>query len=237
MIQRKKLIGIAVAVAMALIGTGLLVAYVRGAHSDRLKSQQSVSILVVSSQIPKGTPAAELGSRVKSELVPSTVVAKGAVTSVQALAGQVALVDLQPGEQVLQSRFAPPTAAASTGVPPGLLQVTVSIDMPRSVGGQLRAGETVGVVASFDDPPATHMILQKVLVTDVRTDAGVPVKTNAEDASPATKSLWVTMAMDAPSVERVVYTGEHGRLWLALEPLDAPGTGTKVLDRASVVVP
>lgn len=235
MIQRKKLIGVAVAVAMALIGTGLLVAYVRGAHHQRLSTDQSVSVLVVSGPISKGTRADEIGPKVKTELVPQNVVAKGAVTSIQALSGQVAIVDLQPGEQVIQSRFAPPTAAASNGVPPGLLQVTVSIDLPRSVGGQLRAGETVGVVASYEDTRHTHMILQKVLVTDVRTDAGAPVKTNSEDVSPVAKGLWVTLALDAPSVEKVVHAAEFGRIWLALEPLDAPGTGTKVLDEASVM--
>jgi hypothetical protein len=40
--------------------------------------------------------------------------------------------------------------------------------------------------------------------------------------------------LDAPSVERVVYAAEHGRLWLSQEPMDAPGTGTKLQDRVSV---
>jgi pilus assembly protein CpaB len=234
MIQRNKLIGVIVSVAMALVGTGLLVAYVRGAHHQGLKSSEAVSVLVVSGPITKGTRADDIASKVKSAMVPANVVAKGAVTSIQALAGQVAIVDLQPGEQVLQSRFAPPTAAASAGIPPGLLQVTVPIDLARAVGGQIRAGDTVGVVASFDDPPTSRMILQKVLVTGVRTDAGVPVKTNAQDASPAAKGLFVTLALDAPSVERVVFAAEHGRLWLSQEPMDAPGTGTKIQDRTSV---
>jgi hypothetical protein len=46
--------------------------------------------------------------------------------------------------------------------------------------------------------------------------------------------VFVTLALDAPSVEKVVFAAEHGRVWLALEPKDANEGGTKVQSRAGV---
>jgi hypothetical protein len=44
----------------------------------------------------------------------------------------------------------------------------------------------------------------------------------------------VTLAMDAPSVERVVYGAEWGKLWLAAEPANAPQGGTKIVNAGNV---
>ena len=172
-VMRTKIAGIVAAVVLAGVGTFLLVGYVNGAEDRALKGERPTPVLVVSDTIPKGTRAEELGGKVKLEQVPAKVKAAGAVTSVNALSGQVAVVDLMPGEQVVSTRFAAQASAAATGVPPGMLQVTVALDAVRAMGGQVRAGDTVGVVVSFDDPATTHLILHKVRVTSVRTPCAV----------------------------------------------------------------
>jgi pilus assembly protein CpaB len=233
-IMRNKLIGIVASVAMALIGTGLLVFYVRGSDDDGSTSQGSVQVLVVSTPIPKGTKAEELTGKVRLEAVPANVAAPGALSSLTSLDGQVTLVDLGSGDQLAPSRFGPPAVTAAPGVPPGLLQVTLPIDKVRAVGGQLRAGDLVGVVASFDDPATSRMILQKVKVTGVRTAEGVSVKSEAQGNAPTSTLLHVTLALDAAQVERVVFAAEYGRLWLSAEPANAPATPTKLQTKASV---
>ena len=47
-------------------------------------------------------------------------------------------------------------------------------------------------------------------------------------------NLLVTLAVDAPSAERIVFTAEHGTVWLALDPETAPSEGTKVWTRAGI---
>ena len=234
MIMRNKLIGIVASVAMALIGTGLLVFYVRGSNDTSSSNEGSVQVLVVSTPIPKGSKAEELAGKVRLEAVPTNVAAAGALTSMVSLDGQVTLVDLGPGDQLVASRFGPPAVTAAPGVPPGLLQVTLPIDTVRAVGGQLRAGDLVGVVASFDDPGTSRMILQKVKVTGVRTAEGVTVKSEAQANAPTSSLLHVTLALDAAQVERVVFAAEYGRLWLSAEPENAPATPTKLQTKASV---
>lgn len=144
----------------------------------------------------------------------------------------------------------------------GSLEVTISLAPERAVGGQLAPGSRVAVVASFDPfeisstqpvqlegieipqegktPNSTHIIRHKVLVTSVQAGSTPEPATDEGDegeplATPAPAgSLLVTLALDAPSVERVVFAAEHGRIWLAIEPEEASEEGTGVQTRGTV---
>ena len=233
MIQRQKLIGIIASVVLAGIGTGLLVAYVRGAEDRALKGEQPKNVLVVKEAVPTGTKVEDLAGKIGTEKIPAKVVADGALSSVNSVAGQVTAVDLLPGDQLVTSRFAPSSQAALLGLSPDLLQVTVSLDPVRALAGEVREGDTVGVLASFDDPETTRLMLHKVPVTRVRNVAGSQVTTNPQGDTPTTK-LMVTLALDGPNVEKVVFAAEHGRLWLSAEPKDASEGGTKVQTKAAI---
>jgi pilus assembly protein CpaB len=233
--MRNKLVGIAASLAMAVLGTALLVFYVHGAHNRASGADRgSVQVLVVAEPITKGARAEELAGKVRLERVPPNLVAAGALNSMSSLSGQVALVDLGRGDQLVPSRFGAPAVTDAPGVPPGKLQVTIPIDPVRAVGGQLRAGDSVGVVASFDDPQTSRMILEKVKVTGVRTQEGVAVKSEAQGSAPSSTLLHVTLALDAGQVERVVFAAEYGHIWLSAEPDNVPATPTKLQNKSSV---
>jgi pilus assembly protein CpaB len=235
--MRRKLMGIIAAVALASVGTLVLVAYVQSARNSALAQEQMVEVLVVSKPVPKGMKGDQLAAFVEVDEVPAKVKAEGAVTDLSTVASLVADVDLTPGEQLLASRFVEPAVAAQGDVPPGLLQVTVTLPVDRALGGRIRAGQTVGVVATFED--ATHLMLHKVLVTDVQAEQ-VPT---GEGTAPETGmprqstggNYMLTLAVDAPAVERLVFAAETGKLWLASEPLDAPQVGTKIVNRGNVL--
>lgn len=234
MVMRNKVIGIVASVAMAAVGTALLVWYVRGADDRSTRSDRTVEVLVVSEPIPKGTRASEMAGRVRLDKVPADLAAAGALRSLSDLSDQVTQLDLGAGDQLAASRFGPPAVTNGPNVPQGLLQVTVPVETVRAVGGQLRAGDLVGVVASFEDPETSRMIAQKVKVTGVRTADGTNVKSQAQGNAPSSPLLHVTLALDAAQVERVVFAAEHGRLWLSAEPANAPNTPTEVQSKATV---
>jgi pilus assembly protein CpaB len=229
--RRQKVIGIVASVVLAAVGTALLVAYVRGAADSAAPVEETANVLVVSATIPKGMKAEDIGASVRLEQVPVKIVTKDALASTSPLAGKVAAVDLLPGEQLVPSRFSAPNEVQ--GVAPGMLQVTIAVDAVRAVGGQVRKGDTVAVTMSFEDPQTTHLVLHKVRVTDVRTADGAPLTTPASGPAP-TGNLLVTMAVDGPSVERIVFGAEYGRIWLSWEPKEANESGTKVLTKAGV---
>lgn len=149
----RRAVAVAGAVILAALGTFLLVSYVRGAEQRALEGEELVTVLVVEAPIAEGTDAESLHGAVRQEDVPVKVVATGSVSSLADLSGRVAAVDLVPGEQILESRFVTEEAYAARtriDVPPDLLQVTVSLDPARAVGGQLLAGDHVAVIASFE---------------------------------------------------------------------------------------
>ena len=258
--MNRRTLGAVASLLLASLGTFVLIAFVRSAEDRAVAGEALVPVVVVKERVPAGTPASELGDRVAVERVPAKVRAADAVDDIAVLESRVAAIDLLPGEQVAAARFVTAEAVRPSGVsvPQGLLEVTVSLEPERAVGGVIRPGGTVGVLASFEPfeissegpfrldgatlpkdakaPNSTHLILHKVLVTRVQSDTSfTPKAGDAEATAPAPGgNLLVTLALDAPSVERVVFAAEHGTLWLANEPRDASETGTRVQTRGSI---
>jgi pilus assembly protein CpaB len=208
-----------------------------------------VDVLVADQPIPEGTSGDQLVDLVRTEKVPAKTAVEGRVTDLAALSGEVAEVDILPGEQLLAGRFVSPDALVApdqVDVPAGLQEVSVLLEPQRAVGGRLAAGDTVGVVVSLtfqDGTSATHAVLHKVLVTQVQ-GAPTPVDPATQDGQdPATASagtpvpsasLMVTLAVNAAQAEAVVFGVEHGTLWLSLEPAGADTGGTDVVTQGNI---
>jgi pilus assembly protein CpaB len=246
---RRKWIGIVAALLLATLGTLLLVGYVQAAKSEALSGEQLVRVLVVEEPIDKGMAAADVKDRVQVVDVPAKVRVEGAVGDLSELGGLYADVDLLPGEQLTRTRFASQGDAARGEAPAGLLQVTVALEPERALGGNVRAGDTVGALLSFDPfetddgrktANTTHLELHKVLVTNVQFQslggAAVALEEVAAEGvdSAAQGKYLVTLAIDAPAVEQLVFAAEHGFVWLSAEPKDASEGGTKIVTRGNV---
>ena len=273
--MNRKWIGVIVAVVLAAVGTWVIVQYVQGADDRALEGEETVSVLVVDTQIAAGTAGEDIAGSVRVELVPVKVQAPGSLGSVEdleSLEGLVASVDLIPGEQVLTARFITPQLLEEQDdiiVPDGLLEVTLSLTPERAIGGVIRPGDRIAIFASFDsftsdagesgDEPTpepgaeegptaeesiatketTHIILHKVLVTNVQVEE-LPAENTAEDTSTATLELsptgrlLVTLALEPENAERFVFTAEFGTVWLAEESATVDETGTSIQDISTV---
>lgn len=235
--MRRRLLAAAAALLLVAAGTVVLLAYVRGAESRAFAGVQTVEVLVADAVIPAGTPGSALAELVSTEVLPAKAALPGRVTDLAALADRVATVDLEPGEQLLGSRFVRPDELQAPGtvpVPEGMQEVSVVLEPQRAVGGRLAAGDTVGVLVSMTDPVATHSVLHEVLVTQVQ-GAPAPPAAPADGTVAATSapvpsgSLMITFAVTAAQAEAVVFGAEHGTVWLSLEPADPDVSGTAVL--------
>lgn len=224
-----------VAVLLAALGTFVLLSYVNGADERALAGTRTVEVLVVSAPIPAGTSADDLADLVTTTPLPSNVVLTGGVTSLDDLEGRVATVDLEVGEQLLDSRFISPAdlqALDEVEIPAGLHEITIALEPQRVIGGEIAAGDTVGVFLSDMEGKTTHLVLHKALVTNVQ---GLSPVLEPEGDTPVAEALppgdvMVTLALDAPSAEKLVFGMEQGMVWLSAEPLDADENGTIVLD-------
>ncbi|MFM1726400.1 RcpC/CpaB family pilus assembly protein [Rhodococcus sp. PAM 2766] len=243
--MRTRIIAAICAVVLAVVGTLALISYVRGADARALEGTRTVDVLVATETIPRNTPATSLVGLVAVKKLPEMAVLPERVTSLDQLSGKVALTDLLPGEQLVSARFADPATARSQdqgGIPEGMQEVTVLLEPQRALGGHIAPGDTVGVFMSFSPPVKnyeTNLRLHKVRVTRVQGTFSKAEEgdSNAVDAapSPAPKEAFlVSLAVDVPMAERVVFAAEHGTIWLSNEPLSSNEAGASVVSPEGV---
>ncbi len=274
--MNRKVLGVLASVALAGVGAFLVLSYVNAADERALADQEVVEVLVVAQTVAAGERVENLGDRVKSALVPAKVQAPGSLASLDGLEGKVAAVDLQPGEQLLASRLIAQETFLEAEepeleIPPGTLQVTVSLEPDRAVGGKLAPGDTVAVFASFDpfnvetvEPGelepfigvatdeekagvakktsnSTHIILHKILVTGVQIERLPQNRASADDSEGSsgpdlapTGNLLITLALEPPDAEKVVFTAEHGMVWLGHETESVNEAGTRIQTRGTI---
>lgn len=240
--MRRRFLAAVAALLLVVAGTVVLLGYVRGAENRAFAGVRTVEVLVADAPIPAGTPGAALAELVRREVLPAKAALPGRVTDLAPLADGVASVDLQPGEQLLASRFPRPDELQAPGtvpVPSGLQEVSILLEPQRAVGGRLAAGDEVGVLISQPEPKTTHAVLHFVLVTQIQgapvaaADQGVETASAASAPAPA-GSLMITLAVTAAQAEAVVWGAEHGSVWLSLEPEDAGTDGTEVLTPGNI---
>ena len=160
----RRVVGLAAAVLLALIGTVALVAFVAGAEERALEGEELVEVYVVTEPIIGGTAGEDIEEQVIVEEVPTKVRPIDAVDNLAALRGRVAAVDLQPGEQLLESRFVEVAEfndrELGVQVPEDLFEITVEFDPQRAIGGLLEPGQTVAVFASFEPFDLTATVVE-----------------------------------------------------------------------------
>ncbi len=251
--MKTRLVAVIVAVLLGVVGTVVLVGYVRGADARALAGTQTVNVLMVAAPIAAGTPGEALADLIETKAVPAMAAVAGRIIDLDQLAGQLSVVALVAGEQLLPSQFAAPdpgAAAVVVPIPKGFQQVTVVLQSQRALGGDLKAGDHVGVFLSFAPDVmiySTHLQLSSVLVTAVRLahggdDPTAPAATETGAATtPAVPAdvdpgpdVYVTFAVNAADAEELVFGAEHGTIWLSNEPLGSNEDGVRVVQPSGV---
>lgn len=237
----RRLIVTLLAVVVAAVGGVLTFVYASGADARAMANMAPTRVLVVAEPIPAGTPAESLTASVVVEEVPAAAVVAGGVADLAEVAGQLTTADLQPGEQLLASRFDAPEAIPEVvEVPANMHQLSLQLESRRVVGGELRAGDTVGIFLSgtvvsgtsteSTESDQTHLILHKVLVTAVTGASSVTVDEDGNEVQQeASDNLMVTFALSAADAEQLVFGAEFGQIWLSLEGADVPEDGSRLV--------
>lgn len=218
--HRRHLAAIAAAL-LAVLGAVVILNYVSGADARAQAGEDLVPVLVVTGDVAAGTKADALGDRVAVEQVPARLAAPGSTDDLADLSGKVTDAALLPGEQVLTGRFVDPAVfrpAGSVAVPAGQVEVSVSLEAQRAVGGTVKAGDLVGVQLTAQQSAATGLtglrvsdVLHSVLVTRVAAPAA---------GDPAGAYL-VTLAVSPKDASTVILGATAGALWLSMEQTGA----------------
>lgn len=231
-----------VALLIAAVGGVLTFLYASGADARAMANMSPAQVLIVAEPIAAGTPSESLSRSLAVSEIPSSAVVPGGVTDLADVAGMVTVTDLQPGEQLLAARFeAPEAIAEAVEVPSDMHELSLQLESRRVIGGELRAGDTIGIFvsASLISPEGqadvTRLILHKVLVTAVTGASGVVTDENGDEVEQeAEDTLMVTLALSAADAEQVVWGLEFGTVWLSLEGAEVPEDGTRVVTAEEV---
>lgn len=256
--MKARLLGGIAALVIAIAGTLLLITYVQGADARALAGTETTEVLVVKAPVPAGTPASELGGMVVKKSLPKSALAGDTVSDLANEGTKVTAVSLVPGEQLLSSRLV--EAASFIGpsrvaVPDGMQEVSLKLPIERVVGGQISAGDTVGVFISLtessgtgDNPTqssGTQLTFHKVLVTAVQLSNGSPSESGSGASGSSDGSLksgesqsdgtyLITVARNSVEAERLVYAAEFGKIYLSKEPKEATEGNNGVVDKTKV---
>lgn len=186
--------------------------------------------------------------------VPAQGYPQGGFSSIQNVAGSVALINLSAGDSVVSAMLQRPNpkvsetgnstgSTAALTVPEGKRAIAIPIGLVSGVGYAVKAGDHVDVLVTVDikdsssnSQAVTSLAAQDVLVLSVGDSSITAAKSDSKsDSKSETKSF--TLALSVPQAMAVTYGSEKGSLRLLLRnPVnsdirqDAPVTGNVFLD-------
>jgi pilus assembly protein CpaB len=149
----RRIITIAAAVLLAVLGALGVLDYVHQADQRAVAGMRAVSAYVATAQIPSGTSAAVAareGLLVRQQFPASSVPADAVRTITPTLSGLVLTSSLAPGQMLLDPMLGASVQAASAlPIPAGMVAVTLQFCVQQAVGNYITAGSQVAVFNTF----------------------------------------------------------------------------------------
>ena len=242
----RRIIGVVLAIVLAILGTGAVLLYVSSARNTVAAGQRAVHILVAKARIPAGTSGDRIRAQglVQDLVVPASTVPDDALSQLPGeLDKLVITADVQARQVLLRGMFGQPTKlSGGLDIPEGTIAVSVAINVNQQVGGFVRPGSQIAI---FDTYPAdvqdkvsgaatganaggnrvTRVLLPRVEVIAVGTFGtdGVTsnqVQQNGDKANGQQQSsggqIVVTVAVTQADAERLIHATSTGTLYFAL---------------------
>lgn len=249
---------IVIAVVLALVGTGALYSYLKGADERALSGKQPASVWIVTKRIPANLTVDKIatGGYARRESVPEAARPTDALVAFSDVTpDEVALAEIQTGQVLMHTMFgALPPATSGLAIPDNMVAVSILVSSNADVAGHVQAGSQIAIFDTFilldaangspagtkeggakTDNWATRLLLPKVLVLAV--SGGVPSDTKQ---ATSTQSLLVTVAVTQADAERVIHVMQTGNLYLALlsaQSVTAPAPGVDNQGKLGPVFP
>ena len=112
--NRRRVTGAIVAVALAGVGAVGLVSWANSTKSTAEAAEAQTAVVIVDKLVPTGADADTIKAATHVGTVQQKALQPGALTSEDQIGSQVAASDLQPGDQLVKARLAAGRAAAIT---------------------------------------------------------------------------------------------------------------------------
>ncbi len=233
----RRTILLVVAAMVAVLGSGLVFAYVKGADARAMQGQAPVEVLKAVAQIEPGETLEQAQAAGKLELqpVPSEQVLDGALSTVGELGGEVALARLYPNEQITGAKFGSSGDADVLTMPDGMIAISVTLSDTGRVAGFVTPGTEVALFVNGsvgrDGEEVARLLLPSVQVVAVAQTTVTTATTTTGEGTQTTEELpktLFTLAVSQADAERVLFASTHGDLSFGLRNQSSkvePGPG------------
>lgn len=228
----RRIVGVLVAIVLAVVGTGAVLAYLVAARSAVAAGQQAVHVRIAKARIPAGTTGAAIRERGLTDdvVMPRSTLPDDVMQEISIDFDKLVLTsDVQPRQLLLKGLFGQSTKlSGGIAVPDKLLAISGKYDVEREVGGFVRPGSVVAVFSTCkiidavfkkkndEDRMATFVLLPRMEVLavgaygeDGQTSTSTAEQRARQDAK-GNVTLIVTLAATQDDATRLVHATDMG---------------------------
>jgi Flp pilus assembly protein CpaB len=228
---------LSIALVATLIAAGILVFALHRYRKSVETSNEPGTVLVANRFIEKGTSGAAIGvgHYFRTTKMLDKQVAQGALASSAALHGEVAAVDIYPGQQLTAADFTSGGLFYSK-LPRNLRAVSVPVNTSHGMIGNIQTGDRVDVYASFKREGGREAFLRLVAPDVVVLDAGqLPSSGSiAGSANQTSQEANVVLEVDIHQAAELAFTADNGKVWLVLRPAHGTSPTGELIDEFSI---
>lgn len=208
------------AILMGVLAASLAYLYLNGSIT-KIENTKYTEVLVAAKKIEANTVLTE--SLLEKKKVPLESKHPLSTSKGADLLGKITLIELNEGEEILTNqvvRLGDTAEGLAFAIPSGKRAIAIPVDDISGVGGMLKAGDHVDIIATLagnEDPPVnyTAVVLQDITVLAVNA-ALANTKTDEKAKEPAQKT--VTLAVDLDGGLKLKMAAERGSISLMLRP-------------------
>jgi pilus assembly protein CpaB len=201
-------------IAAVLAGAILLVFLTQYKHSVNGDAKLT-TVLVAQRLIERGSPGDLVASHglYQTARVKKSELKDGAISDPANLKGQVALMDILPGEQLTTAEFGPSAGTIASNLAGNERAIAVPLDSAHGLIGSVQAGDRVDLIGGFNldatgtgrAVPVDKILLQNVVVL------GAPVPGGGGSGN-------VLLKVPADQSTNLAFAADNGKLWIVERP-------------------
>ena len=239
--MRSRGLVVALALLLAVAAAAAVVLYTNGVKQAAQTGGNLKPVIVATQDIPANTSLDALLDKgaFKQLSIPVEAVVDGAVTSLDQLRGLTTTAPIVANEQVATSSLSSgeQVQGGMLGITPGHIAVTIKLNAPQGVNGNVQRGDNVTVYATFTGASVMTGSLQQIAagsttVTTNRADLpdftvtliptvkvlDVQNPTLDETGKPVGDTVTVTLDLTKKDAQNLVFAESGASLWLGLLP-------------------
>jgi pilus assembly protein CpaB len=212
--MRARVIAAILAGVLAFIGVIAMVAWALSARSAAFGNAEMVKVYKVTQTIPANSDAKTVAGSSEQVEIPKIAVATGAITNLSTIGSKLTTVELEPGEQLIASRFSEggTSSGGAQAIPDGLQQISLQLAAAPASSPVLTTGSSVGLIVSGKGNDGQGTSSSRMFASQVPV-----VLVTGDSASSSTQSVIVTLAVTEEQALQIADAVNFGTISLTVQ--------------------